>query len=101
MQTLPEWLAWAVGGGAGVITWALVELLKKWTSFASVWNRQTREVKRIAVFIVAAVLGSAGFWAQVQLGYVPSPGDPTRWLEALFAIVVSQVVHAGIKATRR
>jgi len=38
-----------------------------------------------------------GFWVQVQIGYIPRPEDPAAWLEALFAVVVSQVVYTGVK----
>jgi len=99
--TLPEWLRWLVGGGAGVITSGLVALLAKWDKFAVLWDRLSAEVKRYAVFVVASLLGWLGFYIQVSIGYIPRPEDPAAWLEALFSIVVSQVVYTGAKMFQR
>ena len=101
MITLPEWIAWAIGGGAGVIVWAAVNLLEKRPKFAAAWDRLQPEWKRLIVFASASALGWLLFWGQVRLGYSPEPGSTAGWLEALFAIVVSQVVHAGVKLFKR
>ena len=101
MQTLPDWMAWATGGGAGVIVWLVVALLEKRPGFAAWWNGLQPEVKRIGVFAVASALGGLLFWGQTALGYVPPPGNLAGWFEAVFAIVVSQVVYAGAKAVGR
>jgi len=90
-----------VGGGAGAITWGAVALLEKWDRFNAVWNKASSEVKRYIVFAVASLLGWGGFWVQVQIGYIPRPEDPAAWLEALFAVVVSQVVYTGVKLLSR
>jgi hypothetical protein len=102
MQTLPEWLTWwVVGGGAGVVAFALIALLEKWSAFKLAWDKLPSEIKRYASFALSALLGLGGFGAQVRLGYAAAPGDLTAWAEVLFSIVVAQVVYAGIKLARK
>jgi len=102
MQTLPEWLQQLVfGGGAGVIAFGAIELLKQWPQFKAIWDKIPSDVNRYISFAIAGLLGGLGFWAQVKLGYEPVPGNLTGWTERLFSIVVSQIVYSGFKLARK
>lgn len=91
---LSEWLVWIVGGGgAGVITYWIMEHLKL---------DLEPEAKRYIVLLLSALLACVGFAASVGLGYRISPAGWQGWLEQLFTVVFaaftsSQVVHARLK----
>jgi hypothetical protein len=98
MTTLPEWLGWVVGGGAGVIAFGVLALVEK---YVDGWSKIPSEFRRYISFALAAALGAAGFWGQVQLGYKAAPETATAWIEALFSVIVSQVIHARLRLSRR
>ena len=92
---LSEWLIWLIGGGgAGVVTYWLLERLplESWTS----------EAKRFLALALSALLACAAFAASVGLDYRPDPGTAQSWLEALFAVAFFavtgiQVVHGRLR----
>lgn len=86
---------------AGTLTGPLVfwflelEYVKAWSA----------EAKRYFALFVPPGLAALAFVASVLLGYVPNPGDPLAWVEALVFvlanIVTSQVVHARAALARK
>ena len=92
---LSEWLIWLVaGGGAGVVTYWLLERLplEGWTA----------EAKRYLALSLSALLACVAFAASVGLDYRPDPGTAQAWFEALFAVAFvavtsGQVVHGRLR----
>lgn len=97
MQTLPEWLGWVMAAGAGVIAFAIIEALQQWKAFAAWWEKVPSQFKRYISFVLAAALALGAFGIQVGLGYKETPSTVQAWAETLFAIIVSQVVHAAVR----
>ena len=89
-------LQWFVaGGGAGVVSYWLMENVSQLKALAS-------EYKRYASVALSAILAMAAYALAVGLNYQASPGDLQGWLEALFAaasvaVGLSQVIHGRVK----
>lgn len=100
--TLEAWTLWLVfGGGAGVITTLGLGLLKKGPKFLAWWDGLVTEVKSLLTYAAAAILGVLGFGLRILMQYQATPTGLPGWVEAVFAIVVSQVVYYGTKFIRR
>jgi len=93
---LYQMLQWFVaGGGAGVVSYWLMERVPQLANLAA-------EYKRYASVALSAVLAMVAYSLAVALNYQASPGDLQGWLEALFAaasvaVGLSQVIHGRVK----
>jgi hypothetical protein len=93
-------LTWVLsGGGAGVITYLLIEkALDKWPAFANLDG----EYKRYVAFALSVLIAWGAFAITVAMDYLPSPGSTKEWVEQVFAIglvavTTSQTIHARVK----
>ena len=95
---LRQLLFWVIGGGAGAITFFVME---NWVPES--WSA---EAKRYLSLALAAVLAMAAFSASVALGYLPRPETAQGWVESLFSVGfvatgLSQVIHGRVKLRQR
>lgn len=87
VQTVLTWIVG--GGGAGVLSYALIE------EFGS---GLTSRAKRYLAIVLTALLGAGAYAASVWLGYVPAPETAQGWVEALAPVAftafgLSQIIH--------
>jgi len=92
---LNEFLTWVLsGGGAGIVSYWLMEHLAFFVQLAA-------QYKRYVSLALAGGLAVLGYLAAVGMGYQVAPVEAKGWIEALFsvagvAIGLSQLIH-GIR----
>jgi len=95
-MSLQQGLMWIIeSGGAGVITYWLIENIAELRDMVSVWKRRVS-------LVLAAAIAMAAFAAAVGLGYQTMPLGWQAWLEALAAVAggaigLSQLIHGERK----
>lgn len=78
---LGEVMIWLLqGGGAGIVTYWLMENLPFLVSLSS-------ESKRYVSLLLTGVLSIGAFGIAVVLGYVAQPETAKVWIEAVFSVV--------------
>ena len=90
LQAVLTWMA--SGGGAGIVTYALLDGVRFLAGLSA-------QAKRWVAILLSFALASLAYSALVWLGYAVAPGAPQAWVEKLFlvgtsAFGLSQILHA-------
>ena len=83
-------------GGAGLVTYALMENVKSLSGISNSWY------KRLASYAISMVFGMLAYGVLVWLGAKPTPITAQMWVDALIsaglaATGISQLIHGAAK----
>lgn len=101
---LAQTLTWIVlGGGAGVITFALWEKLEKWIPKL---GKLPSDLEGYITYAITAAFAVGAYLIQVKIGYAEMPIDPLAWAESVFAVLgialgVTRLIHGQKKLKAR
>ena len=101
-MTLEELLVLLIGGGgSGIAATFLLEQLKKLAGFGAWWGKLAEETKTILAYTISSIIVAIAYGLQIVFGYALAPETTVGVIEALFAIIVSQIIYGRVRGIRK
>ena len=92
-MSLEQALAWLLGGGLGVIAFALLVYLEpRWPWFRTLAFDAKRAVSCAFAGLVGIVGGALALLLSIWMGYHPPPGSKQEWVALLMALAIGSAM---------